>query len=195
MPPPGCASTRMAPRRRASSSSRPCRSSSLARISRYSGLHCFTNGVWPTASASASRSWMLDTARPPPACMLVCPPPRMFTPSPNAPWNPRTSASSKPLPYASSITHRDDAPGDAEHREAGTNAVAEEADQGLASDLTQHADAHASNRSASTGGRSAARRAGYVEVITPTNTSAAIAPAPACQSKSFPRSASASARG
>src|SRR5205814_1806718 len=64
----------------------------------------------------------------------------------------------------------DDAPRDAEHRESRTHAVAEEAGHGLARDFLQHSATHDSNRNASTGGNWAARRAGYVDVVTPTTT-------------------------
>src|SRR5262249_36503267 len=43
-----------------------------------------------------------------------------------------------------------------------------------------------SNRSASTGGSSAARRAGYVEVTTPITTSVAIATSPDCHDRIIP---------
>src|SRR5262245_39741884 len=69
-----------------------------------SGLHAFTSGSSPTASASAIRSRTAFPARSPPACMLVCPANMIVTPSPNAPLNPRRSAWLNPSPYASSIT-------------------------------------------------------------------------------------------
>ena len=54
----------------------------------------------------------------------------------------------------------DDAPRDAEHRQARAHTIAKQAGHRFARDLPQHAHPHDSNRSASTGGNCAARRAG-----------------------------------
>ena len=62
--------------------------------------------------------------------------------------------------------HRDDAPRDAEHRQAGAHAVAQPARR-RPRGARRHARPHDSNLSASTGGSCAARRAGYVDVTTP----------------------------
>ena len=48
----------------------------------YSGLHAFTSGSSPTASASSRRSRIGFPARSPPDCMLVWPANMIVTPSP-----------------------------------------------------------------------------------------------------------------
>ena len=77
--------------------------------------------------------------------------------------------------------HRHDAPGDPQHRQARAHAIARQPSRRL----SNHGS-HDSNRRASTGGSSAARRAGSVEVTTPISTSRPMAPSPAVQVMTIP---------
>src|SRR5207248_619262 len=84
---------------------------------------------------------------------------------------------------------RDDSPGDAEHRQRCTEPVVIEPERRFAHDLAQglgEAHVHISKRSASTGGSSAARRAGYEEVRMPIVVSVRSDSAAACHDRIIP---------
>src|SRR5262249_26135154 len=85
----------------------------------------------------------------------------------------------KPIAVGHKKHHRDDSPRDSEHRHRCAESMIDERNKGLNYDFSRN-HGYISNRSASTGGRSAARRAGYTAAATPITISVAIENAAVC---------------
>ena len=140
-----------------------------------SGLTFFTSGSSPIASTSSAVTRTRLPARSPPACRLVWPGNANDRAVGERAAKARVERGAEAIAVRQQHDDRDDAPRDAEHRQRRAEAVVIEAVTNASRTISRRmwpakrcwSIAHISNRSASTGGSSAARRAGYVDVTTP----------------------------